>query len=369
MKHNNIKLVNKTEKEKCNVYKFEYEDGTEKVLDVYFKDSSKKEVVHTLVHCGGKEFLSFDFENNQCISKHYSVKSGVSNNDLRETVYYLKDGTKAIMHESGIYSSKKRVFSVDYYNKDDILTKTKVQTEVVIFNKKYINKTIVDYKDGTVKTDKITEDFEEWNKMVNLICRILNDNEKVKEAFLKLDYRSANIFLDVLRQYIPFWEMKNKYEAKNSLLFSTGYNTYELKELFLEVLKKVKPDYKSDKFGNRYFPNNLSETVSLYEKGIIGKPQYYASLIEKEYGIDKIEEFAKSNSLKDIIKSEYENLSEEDTTDVYNKLLECILVNRKKNDDAYIRGIESGIKDLIQSEFDRETIKKVCGIEKFVWER
>lgn len=369
MKHNNIKLVNKTEKEKCNVYKFEYEDGTEKELDVYFKDSSKKEVAKTFIHCGGKEFLSFNFENGQCIDKHYSVKSCVSNNDLYETVHYFKDGTKAIMHESGEYSSKKRVFSVDYYNKDDILTKTKVQTEVVIFNKKYINKTIVDYKDGTVKTDKITEDFEEWNKTVNLICRILNDNEKVKEAFLKLDYRSANIFLDVLRQYIPFWEMKNKYKAKNSLLFSTGYNTYELKELFLEVLKKIKPDYKNDKFGNRYFPNNLSETVSLYEKGIIGKPQYYASLIEKEHGIDKIEELAKSDSLKDTIKNGYEELAEEDITDIYNKLLECIFVNRKKNNDAYTRSIKSVIDDIIKNEFERESIKTVCGIEKFVWER
>lgn len=361
MKHNNIKSIKKIKQEKYNVYKYEYENGEARTLTVTFKDSDKKQVVETSIS-ENTDYLSYEFEDGKCVNKYYSTKSKISDSDMRETIYYNKDGTKAIVHDydSRKLNDKNHTYTVNYYNKDNVLIKTKIQTEVALFGKKYVNKTIIDYKDGTVKTDKITEPFDEWNEAVDLIYKILNDHETIKEAFLKLDYRSSNLFLDVLDKFIPTAEIKYAYKAKSYLLYSIHYNVYELKELFLEVLKKIKPDYKDDKLGNRYYPNNLNENINLYDKNIIGKVQYYTSLIENKYGISQIEEYAKSDKLLDVIKSEYKDLPDEDVTDIYTKLLECILVDKKKKDDLYIRSCHSY---TTLSSFENDIIKKVFNID------
>lgn len=361
MWHNNIKTT-KTISEYNTArieYLYEYPNGTTRRLTIDFEDKNKKKVKHVRVEFNGST-IHYDFYG-YCYCVRRWTETEFSDCSIQECVAYYKNGVKkkiiSVIPGIEVCSDNPDRINICYtYNPENILIEKKITTQPEMFGKKYINTTVIDTKNGVIKTNKEVEDDDKWNSMIETISDYIQSNNDILKAFTRMDYRTFKLFLEAIDYGLGSYNNLKSYAKRNNKHYTyiscLGYSYYEYKEMFFQILKKVKPDYSDDEFKNRFFPTNVKEATSLYAKGTIGKAEYYAFMIENELGIDRIEEMIKEGSLKMWIHNEYDELSDDELIDVFYKLLESILANRKKVQDGCIHRLD---------DFEKATINQVCG--------
>lgn len=361
MEHNNIKITKKNSKtDYVDEYLFEYSDGNIRKLIIEFENKDKEKIIR-VINTYKDNSVFYRFHDNYYSIRRW-IKSDITGYQFSETVYYYKNGTKEIEIKVEPEANKlvNSVTIEHKYSLDDIITENKIVVAPKMFGKQYENTTTINMKTGIIKTNKEVKDDDTWSTIINTVAGYVSSNENVLKAFTRIDYRFFKTFLDGIMLTMDFQRYDGEINKHSVVRYFTKYNSYELKEMFFQILKKVKPDYSDDKYKNRYFPANIKEAISLYEKGIIGETEYNAFLIEKELGIDRIEKMLKEGSLKMWIHREYEDLSEDMMVSVFYKLLESIITNREIRHKNFISDHNYHLDN-----FEKTMLSEVCGIDRF----